>query len=285
MRCCLNNAHFVILFYSLILTQVDKLNQMKLSGSWLESRINEGSNDPAVHNALAKIYIDSNTNPEKFLIENQFYNSKEVGEYCEKRNAHLAYVAYERGQCDQELIRICNESGFFKNEARYLVRRRDPHLWAIVLRDENQYRRQLIDQVVQTALNEAQELEDISVTVKSFMIADLPSELIKLLEKIVLGVHMEMEYISRLDNYDAPDIANIAISSEFYEEAFAIFKKFKMNTSAIQVFIDNIKNLDRAHEFAERCNESGVWNLLATAQLKAGLLKEANDSSKKAGKF
>lgn len=44
-----------------------------------------------------------------------------------------------------------------------------------------------------------------------------------------------MEYINRLDNYDAPDIANIAISNELYEEAFAIFRKFDVNTSAIQV--------------------------------------------------
>ena len=43
------------------------------------------------------------------------------------------------------------------------------------------------------------------------------------------------EYINRLDNYDAPDIANICISSELYEEAFAIFKKFDVNTSAIDV--------------------------------------------------
>ena len=43
-----------------------------------------------------------------------------------------------------------------------------------------------------------------------------------------------MEYINRLDNYDAPDIANIAISSELFEEAFAIFRKFEVNTSAIQ---------------------------------------------------
>lgn len=44
-----------------------------------------------------------------------------------------------------------------------------------------------------------------------------------------------MEYINRLDNYDAPDIANIAINYQLYEEAFAIFKKFDVNTSAIQV--------------------------------------------------
>ena len=123
--------------------------------------------------------------------------------------------------------------------------------------EDNEYRRPLIDQVVQTALNETQDPEDVSVTVKAFMSADLPNELIELLEKIVLenSVFSEhrnlqnlliltaikadrsrvMEYITRLDNYDAPDIANIAISSELYEEAFAIFKKFDVNTSAIEV--------------------------------------------------
>ena len=112
-------------------------------------------------------------------------------------------------------------------------------------------------QVVQTALSETQDPEDISVTVKAFMTADLPNELIELLEKIVLDNSVfsdhrnlqnlliltaikadrtrVMEYINRLDNYDAPDIAQIAISNQLFEEAFAIFKKFDVNASAIQV--------------------------------------------------
>ena len=287
-----------------LVEEVEKRNRMKLLLPWLETRIHEGSADPAIHNALAKIYIDSNNNPEKFLKENAHYDSRVVGKYCEKRDPHLACIAYERGQCDQELIRVCNENSLFKSEARYLVRRRDAELWSLVLREDNQYRRQLIDQVVQTALNETQDPEDISVTVKSFMTADLRSELIEVLEKIVLDNSVfsdhrnlqnlliltaikadrsrVMEYINRLDNYDAPDIANIAISSELYEEAFAIFRKFEVNTSAIQVLIDNVKNLDRAYEFAERCNEPAVWSLLATAQLRAGLVKEAVDSFIKA---
>ena len=118
--------------------------------------------------------------------ENPYYDSKVVGRYCEKRDPHLACVAYERGQCDRELIAVCNENSLFKSEARYLVRRRDMELWAEVLNDENQYRRPLIDQVVQTALAETQDPEDISVTVKAFMAADLPNELIELLEKIVI---------------------------------------------------------------------------------------------------
>ena len=91
-----------------------------------------------------------------------------------------------------------------------------------------------------------------------------------------------MEYIDRLDNYDAPDIANIAIQSQLYEEAFAIFKKFEVNSSAVQVLIENVNNLDRAYEFAERCNEPSVWSQLGKAQLSQNMVKEAIDSFIKA---
>jgi clathrin heavy chain len=141
--------------------------------------------------------------------------------------------------------------------ARYLVRRRDNELWATVLSEDNQYRRQSIDQVVQTALTETLDPDDITITVKAFIAADLPNELIELLEKIVLDnstfcelrnlqnlliltamkadSSRVMEYIQKLDNYDAPDIANIAITNKLYEEAFAIFRKFGVNASAIKV--------------------------------------------------
>ncbi len=68
--------------------------------------MHEGAQDPATHNALAKIYIDANNNAERFLRENPFYDSKVVGKYCEKRDPHLACIAYERGQCDEELIHV-----------------------------------------------------------------------------------------------------------------------------------------------------------------------------------
>ena len=85
---------------------------------FLQKKVHEGSDEPATHNALAKIYIDSNNNPERFLKENPYYDSKVVGRYCEKRDPHLATVAYERGQCDRELIAVCNENSLFKSEAR-----------------------------------------------------------------------------------------------------------------------------------------------------------------------
>eukprot|EP00053_Salpingoeca_punica_P012105 m.107985 g.107985 ORF g.107985 m.107985 type:complete len:1673 (-) comp15857_c0_seq1:337-5355(-) len=287
-----------------LVKEVEKRNRLKLLLPWLEARVNEGSKEPATHNALAMIYIDANTNPERFLRENPYYESLAVGKYCEKRNPHLAFVAYERGQLDDELINVCHENSLFKNEARYLVKRRDPALWAKVLDASNQHRRSLIDQVVQTALIESNDPDDVSVTVRAFMDAKMPSELMELLEKLVLeessfnnnrnlqnlliltaikaDASKVMEYINRLDNYDAADIASIAIDNQLFEEAFQIFKKFEVNAEAIKVLIEHIKNLDRAYEFAERVSDEAVWSLLAHAQLRANLVKDAIDSFVKA---
>eukprot|EP00039_Didymoeca_costata_P018242 m.332709 g.332709 ORF g.332709 m.332709 type:complete len:1698 (-) comp16994_c0_seq1:153-5246(-) len=282
-----------------------KRNRLKLLLPWLEQRIHDGVTEPATHNAIAMIYIDANQNPERFLKENQHYESEVVGKYCEKRDPYLAFVAYERGECNDELVRVAHENSLFKHEARYLVKKRDEELWAKVLTEENEYRRPLIDQVVQTALTESQDPDDVSATVKAFMAADLPTELIELLEKLVLESSSSfstnrnlqnlliltaikadntrvMEYINRLDNYDAPDIASIAIDNQLFEEAFAIFKKFDVHAEAVKVLIVNLQNLDRAYEYAERCNDAAVWSLLGEAQIKNGLVKEAIDSYIKA---
>ena len=50
----------------------------------------------------------------------------------------------------------------------------------------------------------------------------------------------------------------------------------------LQVLIDHVSNLDRAYEFAEKCNEPAVWSQLGRAQLQQNLVKEAIDSYIKA---
>jgi len=288
-----------------LVNEVEKRNRLKILLQWLEARISEGSQEPAAHNAIAKIYIDQNNNAEKFLETNQYYDSKVVGKYCEKRDPNLAFIAYKRGQCDVELVEVTNKNGMFKQQARYLVKRQSPELWAYVLNDGNTYRKQLINQVVQTALPETQNAEEVSTTVKAFMSADLPNELIELLEKIVLHGNSEfkqnrnlqnlliltaikadksrvMDYINRLDNYDAPDIAAIADTSGLFEEAFEIYKKFKMNTKAVEILLDKIESIPRAVEFAARVNDPEVWSLVGRAQLGAEMVPEAIESFLKA---
>jgi clathrin heavy chain len=161
-------------------------NRLKLLQPWLEARVNEGVQEPAVHNALMKVYVDMNNKPEHHLAENMYYDSAVVGEYCEKRDPHLAFTVYKRGNCDDQLIELSNKNGLFKQLARYLVERQDLAVWEKVLTNDNAHKRDLVDQVVQTALPEVKNADVVSTTVKAFIAADLPNELIELLDKIVL---------------------------------------------------------------------------------------------------
>lgn len=290
-----------------LILETEKRNRLKIALPWLETKAKEGSQDVNVYNALGKIYIDTNNRAEEFLKNNQFYDALVVGKHCEKKDPYLAFIAYQRGHCDMELIRITNDNSMFKQQARYLVARRDANLWAQVLTIENSYRRQLVDQVVGTALPDTLDPEDVSITVKAFMAADLPNELIELLEKLVLETSTfsdnrnlqnlliltaikadksrVMEYVKRLNAYDAPDIANIAVGSELYEEAFTIYDKYDQHAEAIGIIIGNIKNVDRAQEYAEKIDKPEVYSRLAKAQLDDIRVKEAIDSYLKSQDF
>lgn len=284
---------------------VEKRNRLKLLTQFLEHLVGEGSKDTHVHNALGKIIVDANNNPEHFLTTNPYYDSKVVGKFCEKRDPNLACIAYKRGECDMELIEVTNKNSMFKAQSRYIVERMDPALWETVLDESNPYRRQLIDQTVSTALPESRNPEQVSVTVKAFMTAELPHELIELLEKIVLqssafsgnpnlqnlliltAIKADqtrvMDYVNRLDSFDGPAVGEIAVNAELYEEAFVIYKKFNLNVQAIRVLLDNVESLERAHEFATKVEEAGVWSELARAQLEQGFITESITSYIRAG--
>jgi clathrin heavy chain len=300
----------------------EKRNRSKIMRQYLEERLSENTSDVHVHNGLAKIYVDVNNNPNGFLTTNKFYDSLVVGKYCESRDPHLSFVAYRRanGSCDDELIAICNEHGFYKDLARYLVEvpadwdqaryeAARPALWAKVLDEGNAHRRQLIDQVVATALPEARKPEEVSVTVKAFMAANMPNELIELLERIVLhgpqegefaqNKHLQnlliltaiktdksrvMEYLKRLENFDGPELAKVCVTDkyELFEEAFFIYKKFKKGPDAITVLLENLQSIPRAVEFAEYWDQPEVWSLLGKAQLHETMVREAIASFLKA---
>lgn len=287
-----------------LVAEVEKRNRLKLLLPFLEAVLNGGSQDPALYDALAKIYIDSNNNPEKFLKENEMYNTLNVGKYCENRDPYLAFIAYEKGHNDHELVHITNENSMYKHQARYLVGRASPELWEHVLSEDNIHRRSLIDSVVGTAVPDSTNPEDVSVAVKSFMAADLPGELIELLEKIILepspfsdnqnlqnlliltAVKADKskvsDYIDRLDNYDVDDISQISIDNGLYEEAFEVFKKYDRHIDALNVLVDHIMSLDRAEQYADKIDEPEVWSQLGKAQLNGLRVGDAIESYKKA---
>ena len=300
-------------------SQAERRNRLRLLHPWLEARIAQGNTETATHNAIGKIYITLNRDPMQFLQNNQFYDPKVIGAFCEKLDPQLAFAAYKnaRGDCDDELVKVANENGLFKDLARYLVEKQDLELWKKVLRPEGYEPgqekppslRYLIDQVVQTALPDAKNGDEVATTVRAFQAVEMHDGLIELLERIVLqgsefsnhrslqnlllltamrsAQEKVMEYINRLDNFDGPEIAKIAASdaNQLYEEALTIYQKFGKNSTgeeqvthhvcAVEVLVDKICDLDRAKEFSERVNTSAVWSKLAKAQLNAGLVSES----------
>ncbi|WFD03268.1 Clathrin heavy chain [Malassezia obtusa] len=283
-----------------LVDEVEKRNRLKLILPWLRTQIEAGHEDEALYNAMAKIAIDSNNNPEAFLKENNLYSPLVVGKYCEKRDPYLAYIAYAKGFCDEELVAITNDNSMYKHQARYLVLRREPELWAQVLREDNVHRRALIDQVTAVAVPESTNPDDVSATVKAFMAADLPHELIKVLEPIVLeksafsdnrslqnlllltAIRTDkskvMHYIERLHGYDIDEIAKIALDHGLHEEAFAIYAKAGQHLDAMNTLVDHVVSIDRAAQYATKLNQPELWSRLGKAQLDGLRIKDAIDS-------
>ena len=74
----------------------------------------------------------------------------------------------------------------YRLQARYCVERMDVQLWAKVLDENNQFRNNIVDQVVSQALPESKNADEVVKTVQAFMAADLTTQLIQLLDRIVL---------------------------------------------------------------------------------------------------
>lgn len=285
-------------------TEVEKRNRLKLLLPFLEQTLAQGSQDQGVYNALAKIYIDSNNAPEKFLKENDQYDTVNVGRYCEKRDPYLAYIAYEKGSNDEDLIRITNENSMYKYQARYLLKRSDPQLWNTVLDPDNSHRKQLVESVIAVGIPELTDPEPVSLAVQAFMNNGLKLELIELLEKIILepspfsdnialqgllllsAIKYEPSkvesYIDKLENYDADEIAPLCIEHGLNEAAFEIYDKHEMHSKALKVLVENVMSLDRAQTYVEKINEATLWSQLGTAQLDGMRIPDALESYIKA---
>ena len=290
-----------------LVDEVLKRHKLKLIQKFLEDRADEGNPTPALHNALAMIYVETNNNAKDYLMNNKYYDPKVVGQYCEDRDPQLALLAYKKagGTCDDELIALTNKNAMYRAQAQYLVESLNPELWKKVLVEENEHKKAVTDQVIQVILPNTRNPDEVSVTVKAFIEAGLQADLMDLLEKLVLhnnefsknkslqnlliltaittdGTKVKA-FLTRLDEYDGGDIAIKCIENGLYEEAFYIYdQKTKEPSLAIDVLIKYINDLKRATIYAEKINAPEVWGKLGRALLINETVDEAIDAFIKA---
>jgi clathrin heavy chain len=282
-----------------LVEEVESRGRLRLIQDWLEARKNEKKTDVALHNALAKIYVDIGQNVENFLETNDFYDPLIVGKYCENRDPGYSYIAYKKGHCNDEIIELTTKNGMWKQLARHLVKEQNLDLWAQVLKDNTPHRQQLVEAVQQTALPESKVSDEVSCAVRAFMNADMTHELTALLDQIV--VHGEfrknrflenllimsairarrdkvMEYVNNLQDYDAQDIANIATGAELHEVAYTVYDKHNFKKEAITVLVQDLKDMPRARSYAAKADLPAVWTVLGQYLLQDHEVSEAIDA-------
>ena len=290
-----------------LVEEMIKRQKLKLIQKFLEDRADEGNPTPALHNALAMIYIETNNNAKDFLMNNKYYDPKVVGQYCEDRDPQLALFAYKKaaGKCDDELINLTNKNSMYRAQAQYLVESLNPELWKKVLSQDNEHKKAVTDQVIQVILPQTRNPDEVSVTVKAFIEAGLQADLMDLLEKLVLhnvefsknkslqnlliltaittDTSKVKAFLNRLDEYDGADIALKCIENNLFEEAFFIYdQKIKKPEDAIDVLIKNINDLKRAGIYAEKIGTPVCWGKLGRALLNNKDVEGAIDSFIKA---
>ena len=280
----------------LLVDEVEKRGRLRMLLPWLEARKAEKKTDVALHNALAKIYVDTGAMPEQFLETNDYYDPIVLGKYCENRDPNLSYLAYQKGHCNDELIEVTTKNGMWKQLARHLVKEQNLELWSTVLKNNTPERRHLVEAVQQTALPESKVSEEVSCAVSAFMKADMTHELTSLLDQIVVHGQFRknrflenllimsairarqdkvMEYVNNLADYDAQDIANIATGAELHEVAFAVYDKHNLKKEAIKVLLQDLKDVPRARAYAAKADLATTWSLLAQYLLQQNEVHEA----------
>ncbi|ELP92102.1 clathrin heavy chain, putative [Entamoeba invadens IP1] len=279
-------------------------NRLVILLPWLEQRLSEGSPDVPLHTALAKVYVDQGKDAEKFLNNDMYYDALSVGKYCEDRDPYFAYICYKKKNLDDELIDVTNRHNLFKYQAKYLVERQDLGLWDKVLKPENEFRKNVVEQVIHTALPDCKDPNEILKTVQAFLNNDLPNDLIDLLDKLVTqnpeyannptlqklliqtsikaAPNRVMDYIRKLKDYDAEEIGQSCIDDSLFEEAYEVYTKFDLKELAMDVLLRDIKDLTRAKDFADRSKMPLLYKKLGEAQLDEFKVKDAITSLLKA---
>ncbi|KZV51743.1 clathrin heavy chain 1-like [Dorcoceras hygrometricum] len=96
--------------------------------------------------------------------------------------------------------------------------------------------------------------------------------------KDVEGSELSLSKLNEITVFQSSIVDNYLVFLQLSEEAFAIFKKFNFNVQGVNVLLDNIRDINRAVEFAFRVEEDAVWSQVARAQLREGLVSDAIES-------
>ena len=284
-------------------------NKIKISIPWMEKQSGSPQCNPTIITTLAKTYIDS-SNPTKtraFLTSHAGdYDSLEVGQYAEDKDPKTAFLAYQSGTftdtADDRILALTENPAnrgieLEKDLADYLMKRQNPELWKKVL--SNQEKDELIKYLIEVVIPKASNPSEVSVAVKAFLQAGMPTELLSVLNELIVvnknpafcenrylqnlllltviqnKPEQAMDYIGKLTHFDVNEMAKIALKKKMYEEAISIYQhETDGDAKAMSVVLDNLKSEDRARELANKSSTKECWKIFGQH-----LLRKSDDDS------
>ncbi|KAG9454228.1 hypothetical protein H6P81_007132 [Aristolochia fimbriata] len=189
-------------------------------------------------------------------------------------NAPLVVVQLLDDECPEDFIKGLTLS----LQARYVVERMDPELWEKVLSPDNEFRRQLIDQVVSTSLPESKSPEQVSAAVK---VGDVAVKAALYDEAFVAKVQLCEGLVSDaiesfiraedatqfLDDIWASEDANVYhdlvslpnVGDRLCDEASKVIYAFISNWAKLAVTLVKHKQFQGAVDAARKANRSKTW--------------------------
>ncbi|KZV94579.1 hypothetical protein EXIGLDRAFT_736604 [Exidia glandulosa HHB12029] len=168
-----------------VIANLELMRRLDVLKPWLEARVERGSTSVVVHTALAKLYVDESA-ADQFISTSNFYDTAQVGRYCEERDPYLAVMVYRRAAMDDDFLRMTDAYSMFETQTRYALARRDLNLWARILRHDNPHLKSVIAAAV--GLDTSNELDTMTMRTaflragldESLFGAELSSSFVKL---------------------------------------------------------------------------------------------------------
>ncbi|KAL0744142.1 hypothetical protein Bca4012_085655 [Brassica carinata] len=244
-----------------LVEECEKRNRLRLLTQFLEHLVSEGSHDVHVHNALGKIIIDSNNNPEQMAVEAQLFEE--------------AFAIFKKFNFNVEAVNVLLDNlKSIERAAEFAFRVEEDSVWSQV--GKAQLREGLVSDAVESfirAEDATHFLEVIRVAEDANLYDDLVRYLLMVRNKVKEPkVDSELVYayakIDRLGEVEEfilmPNVANLQnVGDRLYDEAMyeaaKIVYAFVSNWGKLAVTLVKLQQFQGAVEAARKANSAKTW--------------------------
>lgn len=278
--------------YEILVKDLAKRNKLSFIKDSIQNIITnklEGFDSKVINNTLCKIYIlesdmeGGEVEKDKvvhFLKNNEYYDSEEIGQFCETVDISLSLICYEKSKNFDKLIKMCFMNEKYDHLLEYCLKEESIELWTKIftLSDKDQVSQFLDVSVSSSSLSKIQTtLAQLSILIKALLTVQSHNHLLILCEYLLLSQnstlsekekkstllqnllllsaikiktknHKILEYLSdeRLNNYEISYVSSQLLENDLKKECIELYKKHGKFKEAIEIMLtlESVQDLE-----------------------------------------